>query len=395
MMAALPATAGRHIEGTQPMMHAYRAGRVTFCCIALAAGATAVGAEASIVHRPFGKLPDGTPVESFTLTNAAGMEVGVIDYGGIVTSIRVPDRHGALADVVLGYDSLAGYIKNPAHLGALVGRYANRIGKARFTLDGKTYHLAANDGANTLHGGLKGFDKALWHAQSFKKPGEVGVVLTHTSPDGEEGFPGNLTMRVTYALTDANELSLDYSARTDAPTVLNLTHHDYFNLAGEGSGNVLEHRMQIDASRYTPVDATMIPLGTLASVAGTPFDFRKPTPIGARIGAHDPQLERGAGYDHNFVIDRRGNELVTAARVEEPKSGRVLEVRTTEPGVQFYSANYLDVTGKAGHAYHKRDAFCLETQHYPDSPNQPAFPTTTLRPGEQFHSRTVYAFSTH
>jgi aldose 1-epimerase len=234
----------------------------------------------------------------------------------------------------------------------------------------------------------------VWRAAPFEKAGEVGVVLTHASPDGEEGYPGTLTLRVSYTLTNANELALDYSATTDKPTVLNLTHHDYFNLAGEGSGDVLGHLVQIDAERYTPVDANMLPLGTLATVARTPLDFRKLTPIGARIDANDPQIKLGSGYDHNFVIQRRGKDLARAARVEEPRSGRVLEVHTTEPGVQFYTANFLDVTGKSGHVYRKRDAFCLETQHYPDSPNKSAFPTTTLRPGQTFRSRTVYAFST-
>jgi aldose 1-epimerase len=350
--------------------------------------------KATVARSSFGHLPDGAEVALFTLTNASGMQVRLITYGGIVTSLQVPDRNGVLGDVVLGFDSLAGYVKNPPYFGAIVGRYANRIAKAQFTLDGKKYRLAANNQANTLHGGIKGFDKAVWQAESFEQAGEVGVALTHTSPDGEEGFPGVLSMRVTFTLSDANELALDYSATTDQATVLNLTHHDYFNLAGEGSGDVLSHHLFINADRYTPVDATLIPTGELASVAGTPFDFRMPTPIGARIGSEDRQIMLGHGYDHNFVINRQGNDLTLAARVEEPKSGRVLEVRTTEPGVQFYSANFLTGNqGKAGHAYQDRGAFCLESQHYPDSPNHPAFPTTTLRPGVPFHSRTVYAFS--
>lgn len=358
------------------------------------AAAPAAAAKSAVARSPFGTLPDGTAIELFTLTNASGMEVRVITYGGIVTAIKVADRNGKLDDVVLGYDSLEGYVKNPAYLGALIGRYANRIGKAQFTLDGRTYQLAANNDGNTLHGGIKGFDKAVWQAESFEKPGQAGIVLTHTSPDGDEGYPGTLAVRVTYTLTDTNELSFDYSATTDKPTVLNLTYHGYFNLAGAGSGDVLGHLMRINADRYTPVDATLIPLGELAAVTGTPLDFRNLTTIGARIDADHPQIKLGAGYDHNFVINRQGNELASAARVEEPKSGRVLEVHTTEPGVQFYSANHLNgFTGKAGHVYDKRNAFCLETQHYPDSPNKSAFPTTTLRPGEVFHSRTVYAFS--
>ena len=363
------------------------------------APAPAVAAKASVTRGTFGTLPDGTSVELFTLKNASGAEVRITNYGGIVTAIKVPDRSGKLDDVVLGYDSLDGYIKNPTYFGAVIGRYANRIGKAQFKLDGKTYKLAANNGANTLHGGIKGFDKAVWQADPFEKPGSAGVVLTYTSPDGEEGYPGTLATRVTYTFTDANELIADYTATTDKPTVLNLTNHSYFNLAGEGSGDVLAHQLTINADRYTPADATLIPRGELASVAGTPLDFRTSTAIGAHIDADDPQLKLGLGYDHNFVINRQAaankdNELVPAARVEEPKTGRILEVSTTEPGVQLYTANHLDgsVVGKAGHAYGKRNAFCLETQHYPDSPNKPSFPTATLRPGETFHSQTVYAF---
>ncbi|HVY79369.1 MAG TPA: aldose epimerase family protein, partial [Steroidobacteraceae bacterium] len=313
-------------------------------------------AKPTVTRAPFGTAPSGEKVELFTLTNAAGMEVQVLSYGGIVKSIRVPDRHGHFADVVLGYDSMAGYATNPPYLGALIGRYANRIAKARFTLDGKTYELAANNNGNSLHGGLKGFDKAVWRAEPFEKDGDTGVVLTHTSPDGEEGYPGTLSLRVTYTLTKSNELTLDYTATTDKPTVVNLTHHDYFNLAGEGSGNVLGHVLMINADRYSPVDANMIPQAQPASVAGTPFDFRKPTPIGARIDADDTQLKYGNGYDHNFILNHKGNDLALAARVEEPKSGRVLEVRTTEPGVQLYTANFLDTVGKSGHAYKKHDA---------------------------------------
>jgi len=390
------------------MKPTYRWAVLAFCCIGVtAAGVTtavaaadgaAAKAKSSVTESAFGTLPDGTRVEQFTLRNSSGMEVGVLDYGGIIRSIRVADRHGKFSDVVLGYDSMGGYARNPAYFGALVGRYANRIAKAQFALDGKTYTLAANNAPNTLHGGLKGFDKAVWHAETFEKKSGVGVVLTHTSPDGEEGYPGNLKMRVTYTLSDANELSLEYSATTDKTTVVNLTHHDYFNLGGEGSGAVLGTLLRINAHRYTPVDATMVPTGVLANVVGTPFDFTKLTPIGARIEADDAQLKLGAGYDHNFVIDRGDSaanteQLSLAARVEEPQSGRVLEVRTTEPGVQFYSANHLDVKGKAGHVYKARDAFCLETEHFPDSPNKPEFPTTTLQPGEMFYSRTVYAFS--
>jgi aldose 1-epimerase len=351
---------------------------------------------ASVARAPFGKLPDGTAVELFTLTNAGGMEVRVTNYGGIITAIRTADRNGTPGDVTLGYDSLDGYLKSTPYFGAIVGRYANRIGKAQFKLDGHTYKLAANDGPNTLHGGLKGFDKAVWQAEPFEKEGEAGVVFTHASPAGEEGFPGTLSMRVTYTLTDHNDLAFDYYATTDQPTVLNLTQHAYLNLAGEGSGDVLGHELTINADRYTPVDATLIPTGELASVAGTPLDFRTKTAIGARIDADYPQIKLGHGYDHNFVLNKQDAELALAARVEEPTTGRVLEVRTTEPGMQFYSANWLDgtITGKAGRPYNRRGAFCLETQHFPDSPNKPTFPTTVLRPGEEFRSKTVYTFST-
>lgn len=349
---------------------------------------------ASVARAPYGAMEDGTQVEAFTLTNANGMEVRAISYGGIVTHVMVPDRDGKLGDVVLGYDTLDGYLKDTAHHGAIVGRYANRIGKARFKLDGKTYKLAANNGPNTLHGGIKGFDRYVWNAEPFEKPGEVGIVFTHTSPDGDEGFPGTLSLRVTYTLTDSNELAFDYSATTDKPTVINLTQHSYFNLAGEGSGDVLAHELKINADRYTPVDATMIPLGELASVEGTPFDFRSKTAIGARIDSDNPQLKLGNGYDHNYVLNRTGNELLLAARIEDPKTGRAMQVHTTKPGMQLYTGNFLDGTpGKSGHAYQPRNAFCLETQHFPDSPNKPSFPTTTLKPGEEFRSRTVYTFS--
>lgn len=352
-------------------------------------------ARASVARTNFGKLPDGTAVELFTLTNAHGMEVRVTNYGGIITSINVPDRNGTLADVTLGYDSLDGYLKSSPYFGAIVGRYANRIGKAQFTLDGRTYKLAANNGPNTLHGGIRGFDKAVWQAEVFERAGESGIVFTHTSPDGDEGFPGTLTTRVTYTLTDRNELAFDFHATTDKPTVLNLTQHAYFNLAGEGNGDVLGHELTINADRYTPVDATLIPLGELASLAGTPLDFRTQTAVGARIDNEHPQLKLGNGYDHNYVINRQADELVLAARVVEPGSGRVLEVHTTEPGVQLYTGNFLDgtIVGKSGQPYVRRGGLCLETQHFPDSPNKPAFPTTTLRPSEEYKSRTVYAFS--
>lgn len=358
------------------------------------AEAPQASAKASVAQQPFGTLPDGSAVQLYTLTNASGMEVGIINYGGIVTSIKVPDRDGKIGDVVLGFDNIDGFAKNPPYFGAIIGRYGNRIGQAQFTLDGKTYKLFANNNGNTLHGGMKGFDKVMWQSESFEKPGEVGVVLNRTSADGEEGFPGNLTVKVTYTLTDANELAIDYSAKSDKPTIVNLTNHAYFNLAGEGAGDILSHVVTLNADRFTPVDKTLIPLGELANVEGTPFDFRKATPIGERIDADHEQLKLGGGYDHNFVINGEGSDLKLAARVEEPKSGRVMEVRTTEPGVQLYTGNFLDgLAGKAGHAYSKRNGFCLETQHFPDSPNKPSFPTTRLNPGDEYRSRTVYAFS--
>ena len=343
----------------------------------------------------FGTTPNGEAVDIYTLTNPQGMEVRAITLGGIITSIRVPDKNGKFDDVALGFDSLDGYIKNPPFLGAIIGRYGNRIGKGRFTLDGKTYTLAINNKPNHLHGGIKGFDKAVWKAESFKKDDAVGVAFTHTSPDGDEGYPGALSMRVTYTLTAGNAIEVDYEATTDKATPVNMTQHTYFNLAGDGSRDVLDHVMTIYASRYTPVDSTLIPTGELAPVEGTPFDFRMPMAIGARIGANDSQIKYGNGYDHNFVVDRTGDGLVPAAHVVEPTTGRVLDVSTTEPGMQFYTGNFLDgsVTGKSGHVYKQRMGFCLETQHFPDSPNKPSFPNTILRPGETYRSKTVFTFS--
>ncbi len=349
---------------------------------------------ARVTRAPFGTLPDGTAVDLFTLTNAQGVEVRAITYGGIIVSIRVPDREGRLDDVVLGYDTLDGYVARNPYFGCITGRYANRIAKARFTLEGRTYRLAANDGPNHLHGGVRGFDKVVWRGEPLQEADRVGVVFSRTSPDGEEGYPGTLDVRVTYALTDANELRVEYEATTDKPTPVNLTQHTYFNLKGEGSGDVLGHVLAIDADRYTPVDETLIPTGALEPVDGTPFDFRTPAPIGARIAADHEQIRRGRGYDHNFVLRRAGDGLVRAARVVEPTTGRTLEVWTTEPGLQFYSGNFLDGTirGKGGHVYGHRSGFCLETQHFPDSPNQPQFPSTILRPGERYHSTTVFRF---
>ena len=344
----------------------------------------------------FGVLPTGESVRAFTLTNAHGLELRAIEYGGIIVSLRTPDRTGSLADIVLGFNGLQDYLAGSPYFGAIVGRYANRIANGQFTLDGKTYELAVNNGPNALHGGLKAFDKAVWRGEVGSNESGVAVTFRHTSPDGDEGYPGTLRVTVTYTLTDRNELIVEYEAATDKPTPINLTQHSYFNLAGEGTGDVLAHVLTIDADRFVPVDSTLIPTGELAPVAGTPFDFRTPTAIGARIDALHPQLERGRGYDHTYVLTRGSNDtgLVQAARVVEPQSGRTLEVATTEPGVQFYTGNFLDgtLTGKSGHAYRQRYGFCLETHHFPDSPNKPQFPSTILRPGETFRSRTIFTF---
>ena len=363
---------------------------LTFLAVFRAQGA------AGLRKSAFGKMKDGEPVGLYTLTNTGGMEVAITNYGGVVVSIKAPDRSGKFADVVLGFDTFDAYLNNTPFFGVLVGRYGNRIAKARFTLDGHEYHLAANDNGNTLHGGLKGFDKRLWNAKDVSTKEVPALELTYLSKDGEEGFPGNLSVTVTYSLTPKNELKIDYAATTDKDTVLNLTNHSYFNLAGQGEGDILSHLMMINGDRFTPVDATLIPTGELKSVAGTPLDFRKPTAIGARIDADDQQIKFGRGYDHNFVLNRKGSELILAARVTEPSSGRVLEVLTTQPGLQFYTGNFLDGTihGKTGKVYPRRSAFCMETQHFPDSPNQPQFPTTVLKPGEHFQSTTVFRFST-
>lgn len=346
-----------------------------------------------IARVPFGVAPDGKPVEAFTLVNASGMEVRAMTYGAIILSIRVPDAKGVIGDVVLGYDSLAGYVRSSPYFGAVVGRYGNRIAKGRFTLSGKTYTLAVNNGPNALHGGLRGFDKAVWAAEPVRTDSGVGVVFTLVSPDGDEGYPGTLTARVTYTLLNGrNELVIDYEGTADQATPLNITNHSYFNLAG--AGDILGHVLTLNADSLTPVDTTLIPTGAITPVAGTPFDFRTPTAIGARIDARDAQIKNGGGYDHNFVLNRSAPGLVHAARVTEPTTGRTLDVSTTEPGVQFYSGNFLDgtLTGKGGRVYQHRNGFCLETQHYPDSPNHANFPSTILQPGTTYHSRTVFAF---
>lgn len=343
--------------------------------------------------KPFGRTKAGEAVDLYTLANTQGMEVSITNYGGAVVSLKTPDRKGQIADVVLGFDSLECYLTPQPYLGALIGRFANRIGSARFTLDGVEITLARNDGSNSLHGGDKGFDKVVWLPREV--PGDKPALeLTHLSRDGEDGYPGNLSVRVLYTLND-HELRIDYSAVTDKNTVLNLTNHAYFNLAGEGNGRILDHQMCLYADRFTPVDAGLIPTGELQPVEDTPFDFRMPVAIGARIRQRNEQLERGRGYDHNFVVNGPMGVLRPAARVSEPMSGRVLEVLTTEPGIQFYSGNFLDgsLRGKNGKAHARRSAFCLETQHFPDSPNKPAFPSTVLRPGEKYASSTIYRFS--
>jgi aldose 1-epimerase len=355
-------------------------------------GAMMANAATRIDRRPWGKTAGGEAVELFTLSRAGAPTVKITNWGGFLVSIVAPDRAGKAADVTLGYADLAGYLADTSYFGCLVGRYANRIGKAAFSLDGKRYALSANNGPNTLHGGPTGFCHRLWAAKVISGKDGDGLELTYVSRDGEEGYPGTLTATVVYSLREDGGLMLDYKATSDAPTVVNLTNHAYFNLAGEGEGTILDHVLQLESDSFTPVDATLIPTGELQPVAGTPFDFRKPTPIGARIDAADEQIRRGGGYDHNFVVRGTPGELRMAARVVDEKSGRVLEVLTTEPGVQFYTGNFLDgkVTGKSGKPYVKRGALCLETQHFPDSPNQPGFPSVVLRPGQVYRHTTVY-----
>ena len=348
----------------------------------------------TISQAPFGNTPDGTPVAIYTLRNSKGMEARIMTYGGIVQSLKVPDKNGKLGDVVLGHDDLDGYLKATPYFGALVGRYGNRIGGAKFTLEGKTYTLATNNGPNSLHGGIKGFDKVVWKATSLMTADGPALQLTYFSKDGEEGFPGNLKVTAVYTLTDDNELRLDFTATTDQPTVCNLTHHSYFNLAGQGNGDILGHIVYINADNTTPVDSNLITTGEIKPVDGTPFDFRTPTAIGARINDPDTVLQYGPGYDHNWVINKPMGKLGLQARVYEPATGRVMEVFSTEPGLQFYTGNSLDgsITGKDGKVYQRRTAFCMEPQHYPDSPNKPMFPTTELKPGETYQNTIIYRF---
>ena len=348
-----------------------------------------VAAKTRVAKQPFGHTPEGTPVEIYTLADGK-IEVRIMTYGGIVVSLRTPDRNGKLDDIVLGCDSVEKYVVQTAHFGGIIGRYANRIAHGTFQLDGQTYSIPKNDGDNALHGGIRGFDKVVWAAKEINN----GIELTYVSKDGDQGFPGNLTTTVRYTLSGGS-LRIEYSATTDKDTVLNLTNHSYFNLAGQGSGDILGHVLKIDASRFTPVDATLIPTGELMPVQGTPFDFRTPHAIGERIDAYDAQLRLGHGYDHNFVLDHPAGQLAEAAEVYEPTTGRILRVSTTEPGLQFYTGNHLDgsIIGKEGRVYKRRFALCLETQHFPDSPNHPSFPSTELKPGQRFESVTVFEFS--
>jgi len=354
----------------------------------------------SITSEPFGQV-GGTPVSRYTLTSGHGMRVRILTYGGIIQSIEVPDRTGHVDDVVLGFSTLVGYLNNTGsaktYFGAIIGRYGNRIAKGAFSLNGNEYHLPINNNGNSLHGGTAGFDTKVWQASQQNGSDSVGLTLQYVSPAGEMGYPGTLTTSVTYTLDQKNELRINYHATTDAPTVINLTNHSYFNLAGEDTLDVYDQKVTIHADNYTPTDPTQIPTGQIAPVKGTPFDFTSPTAIRAHITANDPQLLLAHGYDHNWVINRGNNTgLVEAARAEDPQTGRTLTVSTTEPGVQFYTSNFIDgaFTGTSGHIYRQGAGFTMETQHYPDSPNHPNFPTTTLNPGQTYDSTTVFAFST-
>ncbi|HJQ12703.1 MAG TPA: aldose epimerase family protein [Gemmatimonadaceae bacterium] len=353
---------------------------------------------AGVDSAPFGTLANGQRTELYTLRNAHGVEVQFTNYGGIITSLKTPDRNGRLGDIVLGYDNLAAYVANSPYFGAIVGRYANRIARGHFTLDGATYTLAVNNGPNSLHGGLRGFDKVVWNARPFQSQEGQAVALDYTSANGEEGYPGTVKTTVTYTLTPDDRLIVDYLATTDKATPINLSQHSYFNLTGNASRDILGHVLTINADATTPVDSTLIPTGQIAPVQGTPFDFRTPTAIGARVDQRqNTQIRYGNGYDHNWVLNRSGaapDALVLAARVVEPTSGRTMEITTTEPGLQFYSGNFLDGSniGKGGVVYHFRYGLALETQHFPDSPNHANFPSTILRPGQQYRSRTVFKF---
>lgn len=364
-------------------------------CLSLLALFT-LGTKSSEAHV---SVEDFDSIKLYTLKNEAGMTVKITNYGAIITSIIVPDRDGKMGDVALGYNRIEDYINavDKPYFGAVVGRYGNRIAKGKFSIDGETYSLAVNNGENHLHGGVIGFDKVVWDAKPLEGDGWSGLELTYTAKDMEEGYPGNLNLKVTYKLTMTSELVVDYFATTDKKTPVNVTQHTYFNLAGEGEGTILDHELMINAKKFTPVDEGLIPTGELREVAGTPFDFTSAKPIGRDVGKDNEQLKFGLGYDHNFVLDKTGKEnaMTLAARVKDPKSGRVLEIHTTEPGIQFYCGNFLDgrLRGKSGKPYVHRGGFCLETQHYPDSPNQPSFPSTILNPGEEHRTTTTFKFS--
>ena len=373
-----------------------RISRSLLVAVLLVSSAVVALAQASVTKQTFGKTSAGETVDLYTLKNTNGMETKITNYGGIVVSLTAPDRNGKFADVVLGFNDLESYLtKNDPYMGAIIGRYGNRIAKGRFKLNGVEYKLAVNNGENHLHGGIKGFDKVIWTGRELRTKAGPAVVLTYLSKDGEEGYPGNLRVRVVYTLTNRNELKIEYSATSDKDTVTNLTHHSYFNLAGEGNGDILNHQVIIDANRFVPTDAGSIPTGELKAVAGTPFDFLNATAIGDRINQDDQQLKFGNGYDHTWVINGRAGTLRRAAMVFEQTSGRGMQVFTTEPGVQFYTGNFLNgtLTGKSGNPYPRRSGFCLETQHYPDSPNQPSFPTTKLKRGTTYRSTTIYRFT--
>lgn len=365
----------------------------TCSCSSLHLGGRKGDSKAMIETKSFGKA-DGKNVELYVMTNANGLKASITNYGGTMISLETPDKNGKMGDILLAPDNIEGFMNQTGYLNALIGRYGNRIGKGQFTLDGKTYKLATNNGPNHLHGGLKGFDKVIWNAEPFENKEGVGLKLSYLSKDMEEGYPGNLLVNVVYTLTNKDELRIDYTALTDKPTVCNLTNHNYYNLTGGAKRDILAHELKINADKFTPVDDGLITTGELRSVKGTPMDFTKATAVGARINADDQQIKYGGGYDHNWVLDKKGDKMTHAATLRDPDSGRVMEVWTTEPGVQFYSGNFLDgtITGKGGVVYKQRWGMCLETQHYPDSPNKPDFPTTTLRPGELYKTTTLHKF---
>lgn len=367
--------------------------RLTGAVCALLLAGCATHYDTSAAGQPFGVTSDGKPVNVYALRNTNGCEARIMNFGGIVLSLTMPDKNGKVGDVVLGHDTFAPYQTNSPYFGALIGRYGNRIAKGKFTLDGQTYTLAQNNPPNNLHGGPNGFDKVLWKVKPIKTKAGPALELTYLSKDGDQGFPGNLNVTAVYTLTEDNSFQVDFTATTDKPTLCNLTHHSYFNLAG--SGDVLNHEVQILAGKFTPCNSTQIPTGELRPVKGTPFDFTSPTKIGAHINDNDDQIKNGSGYDHNFVLNKKPGELSLAARVTESTSGRVLEVSTTEPGLQFYSGNFIgDLPGKNGAQYHNHSGFAMEAQHFPDSPNHPDFPSPVLRPGQTYHNTIIYHFTT-